>query len=243
MLEKARSLWARLQPDEVDVATVLATTDVDREVAHLIQSVRRNVSEPVAAPFSGGQPVRLLESDVVAVVAWWKQHHVYCFDVDGLCIGVAERDWAGAVGWQYHPRFEFDDRVGRVFSVESWSSQSTSLIGGRTAARVTIGSDVVGTYDQVDGGTERDAQGTWLASVMREKVKRGTDRRTLVSPSGDELARYCLWHSSKRTATRRVLFATVIEFAPDTSPDIRALTLAGELCVEIQAQKDLAFGD
>ena len=54
-------------------------------------------------------PVRLLEADVVAIVAWWKQRHVYCFDRAGRCIAIAPTYTTGALGWRFDPTFEFKE--------------------------------------------------------------------------------------------------------------------------------------
>ena len=189
---------------------------------------------------------RLLDVDVVAlVIAWRREHNVYRYDAAGRCIGIARtREPAPTVGWTTSRSTSWI-REGHWFSLGTWSSQATSLIGGLTAARATANGAVLGIFDERSSGTLRDGDGQLIGLARSEKIGRWRRQEIGVEePDGDSSRAMRTVRSHRKTLSgRRADFVSVVEFSPVATHGIRALTLAGEICHVVQRQKHAQWGD
>lgn len=207
-ITRARATWRRRSsPPDVDIDAVLASGRPDPDVLELLDRVAGRIDAEGSARAGS-----LLEADTVALVVWTREHHVYCYDAVGRCVGIAAHEGPGSRRWHRDVGLEFVDAAGPSFAVWTWSSDVTTLLGGRTSATVAIDDDVLGTVDQRDEGSRRDGHGRLLV-----RCDRWTHRRT----------------ASGRTADH----VSILRFTPDAGSDVRALALAREICHEVQRRK------
>ncbi len=238
--------WSkRSKPDDLDVFALLNDPVADADVAELIEWLWGAPRPPFLGP-----PLLLLRNDLLALLAWRKAPDLLCFDVGGRCVGVAPCGRWNATGWTLNGNsgdigLEFSDRNKPAFALGTWSSQRTSLFGGRTAASVTFGDGtLLGTYDQRNGGQVKDAAGVVLGGSGPPRNDRGFAGGQLLDPRGELLAEYVAprWRSKTRGG-RKFGLVRVIRWPRHVSSTIRALTVAKLVADEVQAQKDLAYGD
>ena len=246
----------------VDVEAVLASAPFasrDADVEELIRSAK-DATLAGRATEAGA----LLDADVVAIVSWTrggglrslfqpppapdgngkpapatgrlepKELGVHLFDGSGRYIGIV---LAGSRA----KTLDFVDRAGIAFSMTFWAATPTTVFSGSTSAQITMGQtgEIIGTYDQKGRGRVFGADGELLGAV---EVSKADQHICLLSSSGHELAHFRLLSRRGRTKRRRYQFVSIVEFDRAASPQIRALTLAGELCQEIQAQNDDSIG-
>ena len=239
MFERIRSVFASEPLDVEAVSAAAPWRTLDHEVAELFLH-QCSAPSPRPSPRSGG----LLDSDEVVLIAWARTAHLHAFDGVGQYIGIVPTGEKGGLGG-WDQTVQFMDRRGVAFSMRFWSRQATTVFTGRTAAEVTGPTGaVIGSCYEGRGSFRRDGRvvgpdGALLASA---RAGSGTDAQgELTNPSGERLARF--WPAKwKKTATRRIRMAQIVTFDPLASADVRALTLTGGFCDEIQARKDDRIG-
>jgi hypothetical protein len=252
-------LRARWVKPPLDIDEVAATA----ELGCFDERAPRDVCGRSGQPKPDADLSSLLEVDSLALVAFRGQPHLHLFSEDGVRRGIVplrlQRDGrpAGRVDFLY-----FMDCTGVAFTMRHWVQEPTSAFGGATAADVWSGrhGDLIGSFDQT---RTREQDNTaypiwmvhkWLPQAVSDIRLAVSDNREgrVLSPHGRVRAIYrnsegetqlvsdegWVWGHLRGGARGMCAWVRWVRFSSDAPPDVRAITIAGELCRQIQHFKD-----